>query len=267
MTFLKLLKLFKSEYQIYQTSKNKSLFYNILLKNEVFIKYQLFNDITNDCIKSKSEQIYQSLKFNFIDIIHLNSKNYPKNLFNLYNPPFVILKNINSDISILNSQKFVYLSGIAKLTDYGRLLLNDVLGNIKNKNIQILFNYICVNKYVYKKYKDIFNIDFKYIDLLNESNDFKYVFDDKIYYIYLNKFYNEYIDELKIALSECLVVIESGYDLSILKNIDIALEQGKDILTFPANIYDKNFSLNNWLIKQGAICINDARKYEIFSFL
>ena len=242
---LDFLKLFKSEQQLYQISKDKILFYNILLNNSFFIPYSLFNDITNLNLKQKSQKIYKFLKFNKYQIIYINSKNYPNVLNRISDPPIAICYNDSKIIDILNSNNLCCIINSNK-SNYSQKINTDIRKCISKNG----YHYIdlMLNK--------IDNIVAQNINLNIISSEDNNTQISKIYVANIN------ISEFLIVLCKFLIVIESGYSLYNLSLVDIALEKGLDIISFPAGIYNINFKLNNWLISQGAMCVNCIKEFN-----
>lgn len=257
--YLRLLKLFNSLKILYQISKDKTLFYNILINHSVFIPYKLFNDITNLKLKEKSTHIYNFLINNNYKIISINSKCYPHLLKDTLNPPLILCfkKDYDNYIEdILNTKKYCSIINKGK-SKYGQKLNVDILKCLRK-------NHLC---YIDLLLDNIENVVFKDIDISNDITKLDNLFSMDLN---INKNNSEIIvyignydvNEFLINLSSFILVIESGYSIYNLNLIDIALEKGADILTFPAGIYNNNFRLNNWLISQGAVCINSIKEFD-----
>lgn len=258
---LKLLTVFKSEEEIYQISKNKVLFYKYLSQNSVYIPYILFKDITSDFLKQKSNQIFLKLTYKNIKIIPVNSKFYPKFLLNLSDIPLVIYINDISILNTLNLYKVCTYIGNSKF-GYAKKIYDDI------SSVLISNNYLCIN--LNDKLKKVGNIKIKYIDILDSKSIETfgknslglYKNFSNVSYKIKEKYKYEYINEILISISKFLVIFESGYSLENVKLLDIALNKGIDIVSFPGSIYDIKCRLNNWVISQGAMCITSKKEFE-----
>lgn len=248
--YLKLIKTFGNIQYLYKCSKNKSLFYSILVKNNLFIHYSLFQDMTNENLKIVANKLYSKLKNLRFNIIAINSNEYPKRLMFSYFPPLFILIKDNLDVNKIT----VYVDGISNIVLNEKKVFNYILKISKNNN----FNIISSENPL---------LTFKFINIFSDEDidDFLYTKESVIgvYYntdnIKNNK--KDYQKYLELAFCDFFFLLSSEYNLNIVNNIDICLELGKDIVTIPGSVYDKKYELNNWLLKQGAICITCKKDF------
>ncbi|MEG1142263.1 MAG: hypothetical protein RSE41_07450, partial [Clostridia bacterium] len=78
--------------------------------------------------------------------------------------------------------------------------------------------------------------------------------------LYITDNTNKFNLDMYIGLCDYVFLPNSKYSLYNQNLIDIALEYGKDILVIPGNVYEDNTFFNNYLIKNGAICITSKQE-------
>jgi DNA processing protein len=235
LTYINLLKIFEDAKDIYVSSKDKDNFLKTLKINCISISYSIFSNLVNPTLKSKAIKMFQNLCSNNIKLINIHSKLYPNQLTNIFNPPLVLFAYGN--ISLLKNKK-VYTYG----------------SNDFNLDIDETYSkfYECMNKnnisIVSDRVTEYSNIIYlPHIKKIDREDVL--VISDRINE---NTFINyEYI----IGISDCLFITHSSYNMKAAMIVDLILEQGKDILVIPGNIYDKDTYFSNYLIKDGAICI------------
>ena len=105
LTYLRLIKVFGNVSNIFYYSNNKEKFLNILLSNSITLSKNLIDNLINEDLKKLSLKLYNYLVSNNFIIISIKSKNYPKKLFNLFNPPICIFLNKNIDLN----KKLIFL--------------------------------------------------------------------------------------------------------------------------------------------------------------
>ena len=101
--FLKLLKAFNFLENIFEFSKNKMLFQNILIQNHVFLSSRIFNQLVSSKLKQDALYIYNNLKRQEIKFISIFSKDYSKYLKEYPETPLLLF--VKGNIEVLNSFK------------------------------------------------------------------------------------------------------------------------------------------------------------------
>ena len=249
ITYIKLIKVFNSTIDLYNISKNKIKFEDILNQANIKLSEKLKSNILNSNLKLKSNEIYNYLKNHNVHIIPLNSKYYPDKLKNIFSPPLCIF--ITGNIELINKKKiFVYeninLSVYAhilknyiytKIIDYKEVLVLDK--NLKIKPISLLKNYYNIKQSNYNTNQ--LNIYFNVNDILRS----------KIRNI-----------EVVAGLLDLLVIPEADYLKDIVILVDSMLENGKNIVVFPNEIFNKNAYFSNYLIKNGANMITNINEIK-----
>ena len=249
--------MFKSSINIYEYSKNYNLFINLLTENKISLSNEALVSITNFDIKKKAKKLYEFFLRKNVLVVPIYSKNYPKQLYNIDIPPLCIF--IYGKIDILN-KNIVYLYN-RKFSKYGQKVYLDFSKYILSKNISLIGNNcskeeITVNIKVFKEFKE---------STINEYLS-KLSF-EKVNIFLINEFNEIYEYYLLSSLAKFIVILEASYDdINKLKLIvDFAIEQGKDILVTPGNIYNKYAYFSNYLIKQGANIL--LSKHDIDSYI
>lgn len=252
-----MIKVFKSSLKIYEYSKNKELFYKILHKNNIFLSNEILLSLTSLKLKERARKLYKFFSDNNILTVPINSTKYPKQFYNMDIPPICIF--IYGNINALNNDIICLYNG--KFSKYGKKVYSDFSKYIISKNINIIGDgnddeYISICIEGFKTFDEI--ILKEYINNLSL---------DKVNIFFSNEFYKMYKYYLISTLAKFIVVIEGGYgDIDKLKLIvDFSIEQDKEILVTPGNIYNKYAYFSNYLIKQGANII--LNKYDIDSYL
>lgn len=282
--YIRLLRVFQSVENLYNMSKEKNNFINILIQNNIILSKKLICNLTSFSLKEKSFKIYNNLIKQKIDIIHIEDSCFQKNkFFNMYNQPICLF--VYGNINKLN-EKVVYLHK-EKFNEYGDKIYsmfseyitnknwNNVISLENSRNNNINFKdafYNEKNKVKNKIYffnEDIFAIDFKLENtkiknIIKEmSNLYIFIPNKSVEMLNKNKLY---ILELIVSISDICIIPQAKYDknMYVKSIVELFLEQGKNVLVAPGNIYCKFNYLSNYLIKEGAEIIlnkNDIDKY------
>lgn len=239
LTYINLLKIFRDAKEIYLNSKDKDKFLKTLKSNHIYINYSIYSNLINSKLKIKSEELFSNLNDSNIKIININSKYYPKQLKNIFNPPLVIFAYGN--LSLLKN-KIVYAYYSNNFSNLGKRTYNNFCEHLNKNDISIISD-------TFAEYSNI--IYLPYINKIDREDIL--VISDKI-----DK--NTCINyENIIGISNFLFITESNYNIKIAMIVDLTLEQSKDILVVPGSIYNKEAYFSNYLIKDGAICINSKQ--------
>lgn len=260
----RLIKIFKTVENIYESSKNKQFFHKLLVSQNTFISYNLFNSLTSNKFKEKANNFYSNiLKLN-ICIIPINSKNYPKTLLNLYSPPLVIYARGNlSKISLLNDEKIkMHIAEYEDFSTYGKQILKDFLPVMVENNVCIVTNKNNVLEYEnliivdYFDYENIQECDYEFlhIGIFKNINGAKF-----------EKSIDTIKNEIISGLANSILIIESDFNKDIIHIVEEFLEQGKDVFAVPGNIYNKKSRFTNHIIQEGAICVTS--KYNLLEYI
>lgn len=285
MLYIRLLNVFKSVQNLYVISKNKMKFSNVLIHNNIILSQNLIYNLTNFNLKEKSFKIYNNLIKQNINIVTIEDTNFPKHKFlNMYNLPICLF--LYGNINKLH-EKVIYLHN-ENFNEYGNdvyIMFNEYINekkwnniikvnNLRKSNNYIDNNYInniCSekNNNIYILNVDIFNDEFKMYDI--EKQHLIEINDSNLYIFIPNKFKEEfskdmYITEIIVAISNICIIPQAKYDKNMyVKNIvELFIEQSKNVLVVPGNIYCKYSYFSNYLIKEGAEIIlnkHDIDKY------
>ncbi len=193
MLYLRLLKIFKTLENIYEISKTKNKFKEILIQNNVILSDKLISDLINFNLKEKSKKIYNNLKNQNISIVPIEDKMYNKKIKNMYNPPLCLffygdLLNLNKKCIYLHKEEF---------NNYGKYVYKNIYAYLIKQNLN-LYNY---------------NIFVKNVNLYDE----KYILDSQLKQKQSkNKLYvlvNEKIEqELLVTLCDICIIPQAKYD-------------------------------------------------------
>lgn len=239
----KLINIFLDVSKLYNVSKDKELFQKYIYSNNINIQNSIYSQIISEKLKDKVELIYNNLISQNVKIITIISKEYPSKLLNIYNPPFVIFGYGNS-LSKINSKKVIHIYN-DNLSKFGEKVYKYFSYHTKNKLLKIGEN---ITDDIIICYENIFDENYK-------NNIYK----DRIIIPYNDvslKF------ELLLGLVDYFLFIEAKYD-KITKNIvENILENGREILVVPGNIFNKNHYFSNYLIQEGASVLLNKRDID-----
>ena len=280
--FIKLINTFETMENIYEKSKNKYLFKQILYSNNVYISNEIIFQITNSVIKNQSKTIYQKLKLNNIKIVGILTNDYPENLKKIYMPPLGIFCLGNTELLGENNIKnHTYYS--KDFSCYGNKVYKLMLNYNKTSKISNVFNEeikkleLEDNSNLISKCnigKNIIILKNNILEILeNEKIDFIEKIKLKninlkdnlfIFFCYDNYFEKssyEIFLEYFTGVLDCILIPESSYNKEIYVITSLLLEQGKDIHVVPGNIYTSSSYFSNFLLKEGANMI--LNKYDL----
>lgn len=237
----KLIHIFFDVYNIYKISNNKILFQNIIYSNKIFIPRNVFLSLISYELKEKLEDIYINLINQKISIIPIISKEYPKNLLNINNPPLVIFKY--GDISF-NNKKSIYV-------------YNENLSNF-GKKVYKYFNYYIKGKLLRIGKDDECDIIISKENIL-EKNYVNTSTKSRIIIVDENlKF------KLILGIVDYLFLIEAKYNEETKNIVNFIIECGKEVLVVPGNIFNRNHYFSNYLIQEGATVIINKLDFDKF---
>ncbi len=220
--------------------------------------------------KISPEQIAEKLEKDSIQFITIQDKLYPDLLKEVYAPPFILY--YKGSFSYQNFPA-VAVVGSRKCTHYGRYVAEQLVTSLTENNIAIVSGFAlgidtiahlsCLkakgktvavlgtgidvvypisNKYLLEQIIDNGGIVFSEFPL--GTPPLKYNFPQR----------NRVIAGLSLAT----LVIEAYKKSGALITASLSLEQGRDVLAVPGNIYSPASKGTNQLIKQGAIPVTSA---------
>ena len=203
-----------------------------------------------------------------IEEISINSKEYPKNLKNIYDPPKKIYLIGNKDLLY---QKGIAIVGARDATQYGKKIAYNLAKELSEQNIVIISGLaIGIDSYAHKG-----SLEKGTIAVLGSGIDNIYPKEnlELAREIIKNKgcIISEYPlgtkperlhfpqrNRIISGLSDGVVVIEASKKSGALITAEFALEQGKEIFAVPGDINKKQSEGTNQLIKDGAILLTSA---------
>ena len=255
-TQMDLLKKFKTPFQLWNKKEED------LLKQGVSEK--LAKKICEQKYKKDLDKYLEYMQKNAIELINIYSKEYPKNLNNIYDPPTFLY--IKGNKEVLN-QKSISIVGCRECTIYGKNTAIKLAYNLSNNNINIVSGLARgIDAY---SHIGCLKGKAKTIAVVGCGLDRVYPEENKWIYNRIVENGGAIISEHVIgtkplaqnfprrnriisALSEALIVVEAKEKSGTLITVDFALEQGKEIYVVPGNIDSRNSVGTNELIKQGA---------------
>lgn len=241
----RLIYIFGNIKNMYVISNNKDKFKEILIKNKLFFSKDVLEKLFNSKLKIGSKLLYSNLISKGIDIklVKLGFK-YE---FVIYYGNISLLKSnlkkvhfYNIDISEYGNKKLNFFVNNKKIKEHLEV-------NIKSSREKEFFannNQIVI--YEILNFSELRSID---ISTLNHNS---------IYFFTLN------INELLPFICDILIFVEAKYVDNCVNMVDNMLENGKDILVIPGDVWNKSCFFSNYLIKEGAgiiLGIDDLNYY------
>ncbi|MEG0873416.1 MAG: hypothetical protein RSD14_06040 [Clostridia bacterium] len=283
-TYLKLIKEFDDSVHIYQCSKNKYLFKQIIDSKKIVLSNEIISKLNDSNLKDYVDKLYDLLSLNSIEIIPIYSEKYPINLLQMYMPPLAIFAFGN--IELLNTKlpkiysyfnkSFSYY-GLKVYTAFTNYILEKNCINVihlkeKHEDLKIFDKYLTNNARSYNpKDTKSFNMFCVKCSIENICDFVKYISfqkDEVLKNIDISKnifIFDLNTEEIVPAIIDTLFIAEAAYKKEIFVISQLALEQGKNILVVPGNIYTTTSYFSNYLIKEGANVL--LCKYHLDEFL
>ena len=212
-----------------------------------------------------SKKIVYHAKVNNICIITFFDKRFPKNLKNIYDPPYIIYAK--GKIGMLN-MKQIGIIGARKATVNTLLVTKEIVKKLKDKKYSIisglakgvdgishkeaLKNGICTigvlgmgisNKVFYPK---------ENLELFENMQKYGLVISEYPYYITCTKYTFPARNRIIAGICDSLIIVQASKKSGTLITAEFAYELGKDIYTTTGDIFDNNFLGNYDLLADGA---------------
>ncbi len=238
--------------------------------DEVIATLNLKNKVSNKNIDVEGE--YEKLIKRNTKIVTIKDKNYPKNLRETYMPPLGLY--IEGDVELLNKGTNLAVIGARNATEYGKMAVEKILNELTGYNINIVgglargidtcahtealvnnLKTIAIIGSGFNKFypKENMNLADKIVEnggaLVSEYPlDF---YPEKYYFVARNR--------LISGISKAILIVEAKKRGGSLITAKFAMEQDRDILVIPNNIFAVNSEGTNGLIKEGAKLIDSGK--------
>ncbi len=264
---------------------------NHSIKKEILndtLKEENFNKMTlNDCkriikyfelkysckkkndFKTIEENYKKSLKIN-ISSIDLYDMNYPKLLKEIYDPPSVLF--YQGRIEAINDKENLSIIGSRKCSHYGEEVIKGIVKYLREYNVNTIsggalgIDSLC-HYYSLKNKLDTFAV-------LGSGLDVLYPYANKRMFENIIQNGGALISEFVLGtkpmrynfpkrnrvisgISQLLLIVEAGYKSGSLITMGQALEQGRDVMAVPGNVFSESSKGCNKIISEGAYVYND----------
>ncbi len=250
---LKLINKYRNIKEIYNLSNNILIYeYNFSVKE--------VNAFRDKQFMIKANEIYEYNKKRGIKIITMLDNNYPYLLKKIYNPP--ILLYYLGDIELINKKCLTIFQGL-NIDEYGIELIKYISQNISNDKISIVSRMIKSDKYIYKNCKNNIMI---LSSGINEKFFLKTGLILSEYEHYVKNSKNNIIERNRLltGISNEIMLIQTDLQDGVMYIIDFALDQGREIIVFPSDIFNIRNIYTNELIKQGVKVITNFMELEVY---
>lgn len=293
--FIKLLKAFNFLTNIFEFSKNKMLFRDILIQNHFYIENKVFKDMTNENLKQKALAVYKNLKKQGFSFVSVFSSLFPESLKEYPETPLLLFVKGNKEILNDNKTKKVYLYASnmeyikSNRTIYEMLkhtVLKENIITLTHKKEQeefiekIKFSLDKENetyqKQIVFKIEDIFDLNYSMnsqMKLYANKNIEENMSDKKehklnkenVLYIYIPKTTNsfKYKELVSASIAQKLFVLNASFQKDIQELTSIFLDMGKEIIAIPGNVSDPMFSFSNYLLRDGANMVLNKKDIDV----
>lgn len=227
-----------------------------------------------ELIKNKKNNILNAtiskLKINKVKFYSKFHSRYPRNLKHIYLPPIVIF--VKGELPNTN-MKFVTIIGSRRYSEYGSDIAYRLAKNLSKYNICIVSGLAYgIDTFAHK---GTLESDGKTISVLGSGSDITYPKENaKLKELIENtcctisefplgteaKPYNFPIrNRIMAGISDVIVVVEAGINSGTSITVGYGLDEGREILAVPGNIFSKNSIGTNELIKNGAGVLTDYK--------
>lgn len=271
--FIKLLKAFNFLTNIFEFSKNKMLFRDILVQNHFYIENKIFSEITNENLKQKALAVYNNLKSQGFSFISVFSTDFPEELKEYPECPVILItkgnkeilkdKNINKVFFYSSNLEYIKSNrNIFEILKYTLLKENvislsiskqeDFIQKIKaSSNAEDIKNKMSV---IFKE-EDIFSLN--YTEKETKAKNSLYI------YIPSNTNSFKYKELVSASISDKLFVLNASFEKEAQELVSIFLDMGKEIITIPGNISDLKFSFSNYILRDGATMVLNKKDIDM----
>ncbi len=219
-------------------------------------------------------KIFTECKKKHLQVISLDSEEYPNSLRKIYSPPSVLYYKGN----ILEFSRHIngnYLSvvGSRRCSSYGRMIAFDFSKNISRFNIGIVSG--MARGIDSEAHRGALWGNGYTVAVLGCGADVIYPKENKKLYEDISErgcvlseyppgtppYKNNFPARNRIVsgLSSGTLIVEAAEKSGAMITVDMALEQGKNVYVIPGNINSINSRGCNELIKNGAICVTDYK--------
>jgi DNA processing protein len=219
------------------------------------------------------EKEMQFIIKNSINPVFINDENYPKRLLHCYDSPVLLYHKGNAN---LNPSRVISVVGTRNNSDYGKSVCQQFVNELKNQNVTIVSGLAYGIDTI--AHKSAIENELPTIAVMAHGLD--RIYPDANTHLAKNIMHNGGLlteftsgtkpdkqnfpirNRITAALSDALIVIETGIKGGSLITAEIAFSYNKDVMAFPGRSVDVKSTGCNALIKnQKAIMIENANDF------
>ena len=239
----KIMRFLKDVKELFILTTNENNFIKFLKTNKIYISKELLKKMISNDLKYKAKIKLLELKNKNINIITKNDKEFNYLFKNN------VIAYAYGDINILKNNK-VAIYNSSNLIHSSKSMLKEFINYIKKMNYKIVSD-------ILDEHTDILCLEYLEPIKKEELLVISYKLKNN------TKLKKEQKEEYKIMsnIAACVFFTPTNYNLKTVTLTDTFLENGKDILAVPGNIYDENTYFSNFLIKCGAIVVTSKKDF------
>jgi len=234
-----LLEIFKEPKELYKINKKKL--------EKITTNNELIEILLCQKTKEEAKQILKQSERERIKIITISDIEYPKNLINIADRPFVLYTKGN--YKLLNKENKIAIVGSRECSEYGKKTTLKFSYLLSRKNCIIVSGMAKgIDTYAHK---GALIAKGKTIAVLGSGVNYIYPKENE-------KLYNEIIEKEGLIISEYPLnkrPIPEYFPYRNRITANFALEQGKNVYAIPGNITSYKSEGTNMLIKEGAFLV------------
>lgn len=220
-----------------------------------------------------AESYLPSLVTQSMEILGYKMENYPRRLEECADAPITLFKKGNFD---LNASRIVAIVGTRTMTDYGRVLCENLIQSFQGKNILVVSGLaygvdVCVHELCLKH-------DVPTVGVLGHGFDFMYpashrniardmlqnggLLTEFLPDVHADRIHFPMRNRIIAGLADATIVVESGKKGGSLITADLANGYNRDVFAFPGRVTDEQSGGCNLLIKRNqAMLINSGNEF------
>lgn len=257
--------------QFFSNKKTLEIYQKINKDNLIVPNSELEDEIFD---QEEKNAFYEKIKSQnkIPDFISINDQIYPDCLKKTFNPPVVLY--YLGDLSLLKKKKITVVGG-RNFDRYADQIIEKLAVKLIKDDFVVVSGLAKgVDSNIQRK---IIDLGGKVISVLGNGNDVFYPYENRKLqdeisreHLLLSEYEPfkrprqfQFVERNRIlaGLSGATIIVQAMEKSGTLITAEYALNENREVLTFPGEIFNDNFVGNNYLISQGAIPILDFSEF------